>query len=329
MTHPSDSPDRNLALDLVRVTEAAAIAGSRWMGRAQKEEADGAAVDAMRRVLATVPMDGTVIIGEGEKDRAPMLYNGEAVGDGLGVSVDVAVDPIEGTTPTALGRWGALSVIAVAERHAMYSPGPVFYMEKLATGPEGKGICDLSQTPTENIRALAAAKRKRPSQITVVILDRPRHAQLIAEVRETGARIKLIGDGDVAAALLTAWPDNDSDILLGIGGTPEGVIAAAGMHCLEGQLQGRLWPRDPTEKEAAESEGFDFSKILTTNDLVKPDSCFFAATGLTDSDLLRGVRIYPNTATTESIVMRSRTKTIRSIHAVHRLEKLQAFQLFD
>ncbi|MHB8190028.1 MAG: class II fructose-bisphosphatase [Ferrimicrobium sp.] len=322
-------PDRNLALDLVRVTEAAALAGSRWMGRGEKEKADGAAVAAMREVLSTVPMAGTVIIGEGEKDHAPMLFNGERVGDGTGPTVDVAVDPIEGTTPTALGRWGAISVIAVAANNAMYYPGPIFYMDKLATGPEGVGVVDLSMSPTDNIRALASAKAKRPSDITAVILDRPRHRELIEEVRAAGARIRLIGDGDVAAALLTAWPESDIDILLGIGGTPEGVIAAAAMHCLDGQIQGRLWPRNDAERNDALEQGYNLTQILSTEDLVHSDSCFFAATGLTDSDILSGVHFTASTAITQSIVMRSRSKTIRTIRAVHQVDKLRSFHLLE
>ena len=321
------APDRNLAMDLVRVTEAAALAGSAWIGRGEKELADGAAVRAMRSVLATVSMTGTVVIGEGEKDNAPMLFNGELIGDCQGPPVDVAVDPIEGTTPTAMGRWGAMSVMAVATRGSMFFPGPIVYMNKLATGPEGVGVVSLELTPSENIRELAKAKRCQPSDITTVILDRPRHEELIEEVRAAGAKIRLIGDGDVSGAVATALSDVDADILLGVGGSPEAVLAAAGLRCIDGQIQVQLWPRNEAERSAAVAAGYDIDRILTIDDLINSDNCFFAATGLTDSDLLKGVRHRENQLVTHSIVMRSRSKTIRTIEAVHKKEKLRNFAL--
>jgi fructose-1,6-bisphosphatase II len=312
-------------LELVRVTEAAAMAAARWMGRGDKEGADGAAVDAMRIVLGGVPMDGVVVIGEGEKDEAPMLYNGEQIGDGTPPRADVAVDPIDGTTPTALGRGGALSVIAVSDRATMFNPGPCVYMEKLAVGPEAAGKVSLEQSPTDNIRAVAAAKKESVRDVTAVILDRPRHLDLIEEVRSTGARIRLISDGDVAGAIATAWADSGADILLGIGGTPEGVIAAAALKCMGGELQGRLWPRDDAERQTAVRQGYDVDRVLVLDDLVQGDNCFFAATGITDGELLRGVRYDSRGATTESLVMRSKSGTVRRIDARHRLKKLARY----
>jgi len=312
-------------MELVRVTEAAAMAAARWMGRGDKEGADGAAVDAMRVVLGGVPMDGVVVIGEGEKDEAPMLYNGERIGDGTLPETDVAVDPIDGTTPTALGRGGALAVIAVSERGSMFNPGPCVYMEKLAVGPEAVGKVSLEQSATDNIRAVAEAKGESVRDITAVILDRPRHADLIEEVRSTGARIRLITDGDVAGALATAWTESGADILLGIGGTPEGVIAAAALKCMEGELQGRLWARDDAERAEAVRLGYDMAKLLNLDDLVKGDNCFFAATGITDGEILRGVRYDRRAATTESLVMRSKSGTVRRIVARHRLKKLAQY----
>jgi fructose-1,6-bisphosphatase II len=322
-------PDRNLALELVRVTEAAALAASRWMGRGDKNGADGAAVDAMRIVLDSVPMDGLVVIGEGEKDEAPMLYNGEKVGDGTASATDVAVDPIDGTTLTALGRGNALSVIAVSERGTMYDPGPCVYMEKVAVGPAGVGAIDITKSPSDNIAAVAAAKGDSVRDITVVILDRPRHEGLISEIRSTGARIRLIPDGDVAGAIQTAWPEAGADILYGIGGTPEGVISAAALKCMGGELQGRLWPRNDEERQAAVDAGYDLDRVLTTDDLVSGDNCFFAATGITDGELLRGVRFGRSGASTSSLVMRSKSGTVRSITATHRLEKLAGFSAID
>ncbi len=301
------------------------MAAARWMGRGDKEGADGAAVDAMRVVLAGVPMDGVVVIGEGEKDEAPMLYNGERIGDRTPPLTDVAVDPIDGTTPTALGRGGALAVIAVSERGSMFNPGPCVYMEKLAVGPEAAGKVSLEQSATDNIRAVAEAKGESVRDITAVILDRPRHADLIEEVRSTGARIRLITDGDVAGALATAWTESGADILLGIGGTPEGVIAAAALKCMDGELQGRLWARDDAERDEAVRLGYDMSKVLNLDDLVEGDNCFFAATGITDGELLRGVRYDGRGATTESLVMRSKSGTVRRVVARHRLNKLARY----
>jgi fructose-1,6-bisphosphatase II len=314
--------DRNLALELVRVTEAAAMAGSRWMGRGDKNGADGAAVEAMRAVINTVSMRGVIVIGEGEKDEAPMLFNGEQVGDGSGPPVDVAVDPIDGTTLTALGQGNALAVIAVSDGGTMFNPGPCVYMDKIAVGPAGKGIIDISRTPTENLRELAKANGKAVRDLTVVILDRPRHADLIEEVRTAGARIRLIPDGDVAGAISTAWASSGADILFGIGGTPEGVIVAAALKCIGGELQGRLWPRDAAERALAVSMGYDVDKVLSNDDLCAGDNCFFAATGITDGELLKGVHFDASGAHTESLVMRSRTGTVRTVSAHHRLDKL-------
>lgn len=326
---PQQAPDRNLAMELVRVTEAAALAASRWMGRGDKEGADGAAVDAMRVVLHTVTMDGLVVIGEGEKDEAPMLYNGERIGDGSPPETDIAVDPVEGTTLTSLGRGGAISVIAVSERGTMFNPGPCVYMEKLAVGPDAMGCVDIRNSPTENLHALAKAKNESVRDLTAVILDRPRHADLIAEVRAAGARIRLIQDGDVAAAMSTAWPDTGADILLGIGGTPEGVIAAAALKCMGGEIQGRMWVRDDAERQAALDQGYDLDAVLHTDDLVRGDNCFFAATGITDGELLRGVHYDARGASTHSLVMRSKSGTVRSITATHRLSKLREYAAIE
>jgi len=311
---------RNLAFELVRVTESAAIAAARWVGRGDKNTADGAAVDAMRRLISSVSMDGVVVIGEGEKDEAPMLYNGERVGDGLGPACDVAVDPIDGTTLTAKGMNNAISVIAVAERGAMYDPSAVFYMEKLVTGPEAADVVDITAPVGENIRRVAKAKRLSPSEITVVILDRPRHEKLAKEIREAGARIKFITDGDVASAVEAARENTGIDLLMGIGGTPEGIIAACAMKCLGGVIQGRLMPRDDAEREQAIAAGHDLSRVLSTNDLVTGDDVFFAATGITDGELLRGVRFGPRGMTSHSLVMRGKSHTIRLIQSEHPLE---------
>ncbi len=316
--------ERNLGMELVRVTEAAALAAARWMGRGEKESADQAAVDAMRLMISTVAMDGVVVIGEGEKDEAPMLYNGERVGTGEPPAVDVAVDPIDGTTLTSRGQPGALAVIAVAEGGSMFNPGPCVYMEKIAVGPEAAGAIDLDASVAENIKRVADAKGGDPDDITVVILDRPRHVEIIKQVRQAGARIKLISDGDIAAAISAAKPDTGVDMLIGIGGTPEGVTAAAAIKCLGGEIQGRLWPRNDDERKTAIDQGYDLAKILSTNDLVAGD-CFFAATGITDGELLRGVRYRADGATTSSIVMRSRSGTIRMMTAEHNLKKLMRF----
>jgi fructose-1,6-bisphosphatase II len=315
------APDRNLAMEIVRVTEAAALAASRWMGRGDKEGADGAAVDAMRHMLTSVAMQGVVVIGEGEKDEAPMLYNGESVGDGTGFECDIAVDPIDGTTLTSLGRGNALSVIAVSERGTMFNPGPCVYMDKLATGPEAAHAIDINESPTENLHRVAEAKGLQVRDVTAVILDRPRHDELVAEVRAAGARIRLIPDGDVAGAISTAWEGSGADIMFGIGGTPEGVIAAAALKCMGGAIQGRLWPRNDEEREQAIAAGYDLDEVLTTDTLVRGDNCFFAATGITDGELLKGVHYDGGTATTQSLVMRSRSGTVRLIEARHRPEK--------
>jgi fructose-1,6-bisphosphatase II len=316
------APDRNLALELVRVTEAAALAAGRWVGRGEKESADQAAVDAMRFLLDTVAMDGVVVIGEGEKDEAPMLYNGERVGNGSGPEVDVAVDPLEGTRLTALGQPNAIAVIALAERGSMFFPGAAFYMNKIATGPDAAGVIDIDATPAENVRRVADAKGKGPRDVTVIVLERPRHDELIAELRETGAHVNLIRDGDVAPAIAAAHGGADVDLLMGIGGTPEGVIAAAAIKCLGGALQGRLWPRDDAERKALDDAGFDVDKVLTTDDLVSGDDVFVAATGVTSGALLRGVRYTKGGAVTDSMVMRSRSGTVRRIEAEHAFEKL-------
>jgi len=310
--------DRNIALDLVRVTEAAALAASRWMGRGDKEGADRAAVDAMRLALRTVSMDGTVIIGEGEKDEAPMLYNGERIGDGSPPECDIAVDPIDGTTLTSKGRGNALAVIALSEKGSMFDPGPCVYMDKLAVGPELVGLCSIELSATENLKVVAKAKRIDIRDVTAVVLDRDRHDDLVAEIREAGARIRLIPDGDVAGAITTAWPDSGADIMFGIGGTPEGVIAAAALKGLGGELQGRLWPRNDEERSAAIAAGYDLSKVLSTDDLVAGENCFFAATGITDGELLKGVHVSAGFVSTQSLVIRSKTGTVRLMNARHR-----------
>ena len=310
---PASLPSRNLALELVRVTETAAIAASKWVGRGDKDGADQAAVDAMRKMISTVSMQGTVVIGEGEKDDAPMLFNGELVGDGTGLAVDVAVDPVDGTTLTAKGMANAISVIALAERGAMFDPSAVFYMEKLVTGPEAAGVIDITAPVKVNLQKVAKAKHVDISSLTVVVLDRPRHDQLVKDIREAGARIKFITDGDVAGAVEAARSNTGIDLLMGIGGTPEGIISACAMKCLGGEIQGRLMPRSDDERERAKAQGLDLNRVFTTNDLVKGDDVFFAATGITDGELLRGVRYGENYFTTQSIVMRGKTKTVRVI----------------
>jgi fructose-1,6-bisphosphatase II len=325
LVQPPSRPDRNIALELIRVTEAAAIAAARWAGRGDKNAADGAAVDAMRFVLSAVAMDGVVVIGEGEKDEAPMLFNGEHIGDGRPPQVDVAVDPIDGTTLTAMGRNGALSVIALAERGTMFNPGPCVYMKKVAVGPRGRGSIDINATVTENLQELSRRLKKPIQEMGVVILDRPRHDELIAEVREAGARILLISDGDVAGAIATGWPNSGVDVLFGVGGTPEGVIAAAAIKGLGGEIQGVLHPRDEDERAAAEALGYDLSRVLTTDDLVASEDCFFAATAITDGDFLRGVRFFDFGATTQSLVVRSGSGTVRTVETFHRHDKLAEF----
>jgi fructose-1,6-bisphosphatase II len=324
-----EAPDRNLALELVRVTEAGAMAAGRWVGRGDKEGGDGAAVDAMRQLVSSVSMRGIVVIGEGEKDEAPMLYNGELVGDGTGPEVDFAVDPIDGTTLMSKGSPGAIAVLAVAERGAMFDPSAVFYMHKIAVGPDAAGVIDISAPIAENIGRVAKAKNVSKSDLTVCILDRPRHAELIQQVRDAGARIRLISDGDVAGAIACARPDSGTDILVGIGGTPEGIIAAAAMRCMGGELQGMLAPKDDEERQKAIDAGHDLSRVLTTEDLVAGDNVFFCATGVTDGDLLRGVRYYGGGASTQSIVMRSKSGTVRMIDAYHRLTKLREYSSVD
>src|SRR5437762_13260088 len=322
-------PDRNFALELVRVTEAAALAASRWMGRGDKNGADGAAVEAMRTVLETVPMDGIVVIGEGEKDEAPMLYNGERIGDGTPPETDIAVDPVEGTTLTSLGRGNAISVIAMSERGTMFNPGPCVYMEKIAVGPDAAGSIDINSSPTENLKSVAKALSRDVRDVTAVILDRDRHKDLIAEVRGAGARIRLIPDGDVAGAISTAWPESGADVLFGIGGTPEGVIAAAALKCMGGEIQGRLWPRNDKERQAGVAAGYDVERVLSTDELVRGQNVFFAATGITDSELLRGVHYDARGASTQSLVVRSKSGTIRIISSEHRFEKLMQISSVD
>jgi fructose-1,6-bisphosphatase II len=319
----STAPDRNLALELVRVTEAAALAASGWVGRGEKEKADGAAVDAMRLVLDTVRMNGTVVIGEGEKDEAPMLYNGEAVGDGSGPEVDVAVDPLEGTRLTALGQPNAIAVIAVAERGTMFDPGAAVYMDKIAVGAEAAAAIDIDASPAENVRAVAEAKRMDVSEVTVVVLERDRHEQLIRDLRESGARVNLIRDGDVAPSIAAAQAFTGVDMLIGIGGTPEGVISAAAIKCLGGAIQGKLWPRNDEERQQLLDGGYDIDRVLMTDDLVSGQDVFVAATGVTSGALLRGVRVSASGVETESIVMRSRSGTVRRIAAYHPSDKIR------
>jgi fructose-1,6-bisphosphatase II len=325
----AEALDRNLALELVRVTEAAAMAGARKMGYGDKELVDGAAVDAMRAVLGSVPMDGVVVIGEGEKDHAPMLYNGERIGDGQPPAVDIAVDPIEGTSLTAKSQPNALSVVALSDRGTMFNPGPVVYMEKLAVGPEAADAVDFEAPVADNLARIARAKGGKVSDLTVTVLDRPRHEQLIKEIRAAGARIKLLPDGDVAGAISAAREGTGVDVLFGIGGTPEGVLAAAALKCMEGAIFGRLWPRDADERRAALDAGYDLDKVLTVDDLVSGDNVFFAATGVTDGDLLRGVRFDHGGAVTQSLSMRSKSGTIRLIEARHQFSKLNRYAAID
>ncbi|MFE4666076.1 class II fructose-bisphosphatase [Streptomyces sp. NPDC056716] len=326
---PSEAPDRNLALELVRVTEAAAMAAGRWVGRGDKNGADGAAVRAMRTLVSTVSMNGVVVIGEGEKDEAPMLFNGERVGDGTGPECDIAVDPIDGTTLTAKGMPNAIAVLAAAERGSMFDPSAVFYMDKLVTGPEAAEFVDIDAPVAVNIKRIAKAKRRQPEDVTVVILDRPRHQKLIEEVREAGARIKLISDGDVAGSIYALREGTGVDLLLGVGGTPEGIISACAVKCLGGTIQGKLWPKDDEERQRAIDAGHDLDRVLTTDDLVSGENVFFVATGITDGELLQGVRYRSETATTESIVMRSKSGTVRKIESEHRLSKLRAYSAVD
>ena len=323
------APDRNIAMELVRVTEAGAMAAARWIGRGEKESADQAAVDAMRFVLDSVAMRGVVVIGEGEKDEAPMLYNGEEVGSGEGAEVDVAVDPLEGTRLTALGQPGAICVIAVAARGPRRFPGAAFYMEKIAVGPRAVDAIDITKTPTENVARIAEALGKTAREVDVVVLERDRHVELIAELRAAGARVKLIRDGDVAPAIAAAQAGTGVDVLYGIGGTPEGVISAAALKCVGGGIQGRLWPRNDEEREQLAAQGLDPSRVLFTNDLVRGEDVFVAATGVTNGPLLSGVQYAPGGAVTDSIVMRSRSGTVRRISAQQSIEKLSALTGFE
>jgi fructose-1,6-bisphosphatase II len=323
MGNGGSDPTRNLGLELVRVTEAAALAAARFMGRGDKEAADGAAVNAMRVVLETVDMNGVIIIGEGEKDNAPMLYNGENVGNGLPPDVDVAVDPIDGTRPLAFGRTNSIATVALAPRGSMFDPGPFVYMSKLAVGPEAKGVINIEKSITENLKAIAKAKGKDVEDLTTIILDRDRHKDMIAEVRRAGARIRIIPDGDVSAALMTAWPDSGVDVLLGIGGTPEGVIAACALRAMGGEIQGKLFARDEDEARRGREAGYDFDRVLTMKDLVSSEDVFFAATGVTDGELLQGVHYSGDGASTDSLVVRGLTGTVRQINATHRIDKLR------
>ncbi len=325
----SEAPDRNLALELCRVTEAAAMAAGRWVGRGDKNGADRAAVDAMRRLIGTVSMSGVVVIGEGEKDEAPMLFNGEEVGDGTGAECDVAVDPIDGTTLAAKGMNNAIAVMAVAERGTMYDPSAVFYMDKLVTGPAAAHSVDLEAPVAYNVEAVAKAKGGSPEDVTVIVLDRPRHQDLIREIRDTGARIKYISDGDVAGAIMACRDGTGVDLLLGIGGTPEGIITACAVKCTGGVIQAKLYPRDDAERRRATDAGHDLSRVLLTDDLVRCDNVFFAATGITDGELLRGVHYRGGGADTQSLVMRSRSGTIRTVTSEHQLVKLKAYSAID
>jgi fructose-1,6-bisphosphatase II len=319
-----EAPDRNLALELVRVTEAAAMAAARWIGRGDKNSADRAAVDAMRAMLSTVDMDGVVVIGEGEKDRAPMLYNGERVGSGQGPRVDVAVDPLEGTRLTAQGQPNAISIIALAGRGAMYDPGPAFYMEKIASGPEAAAAIDITASPSENLQAVARALDRPVSTLSVYVLNRERHIGLIKELHTAGARVYLLTDGDTAPVIAAARGTSDVDLVMGVGGTPEGVIAAAAVKCLGGAIQGRLWPRDEADRVALVDSGRDPGEVLTADSLARGDDLFVAATGVTSGSLLNGVRYQRGGAVTDSIVMRSRTGTWRRVMAQHSFAKLAA-----
>jgi fructose-1,6-bisphosphatase II len=322
-TLPGTAPDRNLALELVRVTESAAMTAGRWIGRGDKNAADQAAVDGMRVMLDTVSMSGVVVIGEGEKDEAPMLYNGEEIGSGSGPEVDVAVDPLEGTRLTAHGQPNAIATIACAERGTMFFPGAAVYMDKIACGPEAADAIDIDASPAENVEAVAEAKGVPPTEISVVVLDRDRHEDLIAELREVRAKVLLITDGDVAPAIAAAQPGTGVDLLMGVGGTPEGVLSAAALKCVGGTLQGKLWPRNDEERQSLIDAGFDLDRVLTTDDLVAGENVFFAATGVTTGALLRGVRYEKRGAVTDSIVMRSRSGTVRRVEARHAFEKLE------
>jgi len=318
-------PTRNLALELVRVTEAAALSAGRYMGRGNKIAADYAAVEAMRLILNTISMNAIIVIGEGEKDNAPMLFNGEHVGNGNGAEMDIAVDPIDGTRPLVNGTWSALALVALAPRGTMFDPGPFLYMDKIAVGPLSKGKVDINASVKHNLVAIAKASKKSVEDVTVVILDRPRHKTLISDVRKAGARIRLIPDGDVAGALMTAWPDSGIDVLMGVGGTPEGVLSACALRAMGGEIQGKLYSRNDDELRRGRERGFDFEKVLTMNDLVSSEDVFFAATGITDGEFLDGVKYFGSGARTDSLVVRGQTGTVRQIIATHRWDKLKQF----
>ncbi|MEA3501135.1 MAG: class II fructose-bisphosphatase [Actinomycetota bacterium] len=325
-----DQPaDRNLALELVRVTEAAAIAAAKWQGRGDKNSVDQAAVDAMRHMLSTVDVDATVIIGEGEKDEAPMLFNGEVVGNGRDPKMDIAVDPVDGTRLTAMGKPGSLAVIAMADRGSMYAPGSLVYMDKIAVGEEAAGMVDIDAPVAHNLRQVARAKSKDIDEVTVVILDRPRNDEYVRQIREAGARIVLIGDGDISGAISTAKGDSGIDVLMGIGGSPEAVTAACALAALHGDLQCKLWPRDETERKYALEHDLDLDQVLTIRDLVDSDNTFFAATGVTSGSLLQGIRFYGKSVETHSVVMRSQSGTIRFIESIHRLDWLEEVKAID
>lgn len=325
----NSNPSRNLAMELVRVTEAAALSAARFMGRSDKIGGDQAAVDGMRLVLNTIEMDGIIVIGEGEKDSAPMLYNGEKMGIGTTPQVDIAVDPIDGTRPLAEGRFNSISTVALAPRGSMFDPGPFVYMNKIAVGPAAKGSINVEVSVEENLKAIAKATGKRIQDLVVVMLDRPRHEELKAEVRRSGARIRMIDDGDVAGALMTAMPDAGIDVLMGVGGTPEGVIAACALRAMGGEIQGKLYARNEEELSSGRAMGFNFDKVLTMDDLVSSEDVFFAATGITDGELLDGVKYFPNGARTHSLVVRGVTGTVRQVIATHRLDKLEKISLLD
>ena len=323
MTSAGSKPNRNLALELVRVTESAALMAARFMGRDDKIAADQAAVDGMRYMLNLVEMQATVVIGEGEKDEAPMLFNGEVLGAGDFPKMDLAVDPIDGTRPLAQGRPNSIATVAAAPHGTMFDPGPFVYMDKIAVGPSCKGVINIEKSVKENLMAIAKAKEKRQQDVTAIILDRDRHKDLVAAVRSCGVRIRVIDDGDVAAALMTAWPDSGIDVMLVVGGTPEGVLAACALRAMGGEIQGKLYARNKDELNIGKEMGYDFDKILTMDDLVSSDDVFFAATGITDGELLDGIKYYSNGASTESIVVRGSTGTVRLIKATHSFDKLE------
>jgi len=321
--------ERNIAMELVRVTEAAALAAARYLGRGDKTLVDEAAVAAMRYVLGYVPMDGIVVIGEGEKDHAPMLYIGERIGDGSDLKVDIAVDPVDGTNLVARGLPGAIAVVALSPMGTMHFPRQFVYMNKIVTGVEAKDCVDINAPVAENLRNIAAAKKRKISELTVAVIDRPRHEQLLADIRSAGARVKLISDGDVAAAIEAALPDREVDVLMGIGGTPEGVLSAAAIHCIGGAIQCKAWPRDGKEREIAIASGFDVDKVYNTKDLIDSDDVFFAATGVSSGELLKGVRYFGGGAHTQSIAMRGSSGTVRWIDAQHNFERLDKLSFFE